>query len=91
MSPTIKYSAVIIFAINTGVWIYGLSKHRFLFNEIWLYLAIFLVPGLVILGSMWLMGKPPTWRRVLGFLIFLAGMVVWLVSLLLVYGGFKIH
>ena len=91
MRAGVRYSAIVIFTINIVVWIYGLSKYRFLADEIWLYLGIFLVPGFVICFSILLMSRPPTWRKALGFVIFISGMAVWLFSLLLVSSGFKIH
>lgn len=80
-----------IFAITSVVWIAGVSNHIFLLREFWIYVGIFLVPAASVCACIWLISRDPTWRRVLGFIVLIPSTGIWLLSLLLVYHGFKIH
>jgi hypothetical protein len=80
-----------VFMITATVWAIGISRHRFLPSEFWLYLAIFLVPAALVCGSVWLILIRRTWVRVLGVVLALPSLAMWAVSLMLVCGGFRIH
>lgn len=87
----IVHAAIAVFVITVIVWAVGISKHRFLISEFWLYVIIFIAPAGLLCVSLWLILMQRTWLRVVGALLALPGLVIWLVSLLLVYGGFRIH
>jgi hypothetical protein len=60
-------------------------------REIWLYIGIYLIPALLVCGCSWLILRKQMWQRVIGVLLLLPSLGVWVLSLLLVYAGFKIH
>ena len=91
MTKAIKRTALVVFTISTGVWVYALTQHTFLMREVWLYVGIFLVPGLAICLSLWLMKLKGWGWKLIGTIFMIASLFVWGASLLLVSGGFKIH
>ena len=91
MSKPLKYSAVLILVITSAVWIYGLTNHRFLLNEFWLYVLIFSVPAGLMCFSLWVLLHHAIWRVVLGIVILIPSLGLWIISLLLVSIGFRIH
>ncbi|MBT8114030.1 MAG: hypothetical protein KJP04_01525 [Arenicella sp.] len=92
MPKSIIYPAIPVFLVTSVVWIYGVSNHLFLAKEIPQYIAIFVVPGAFICCACWLMfARPVWWRRIAGVAILLPSLVVWIISLILVFNGFKIH
>jgi hypothetical protein len=88
---SLLYSAIPVLVITSIVWIIGVSNHRFLWREFWLYVGIFTIPAAFVIGSFWLVAGEPTWRRIVGVLLLIPSLGVWGLSLLLVYAGFKIH
>ena len=87
----IRYSALFMLLVTTAIWVFALFQHTFIFNEIWLYLAMFLGPVLLILFSEWLVLQKSSWLKFFGVILLIAGVIVWLLSLMLVVVGFKIH
>jgi len=85
------YSAIPIFLTTAIVWAIGVSSHTFLAREFWLYVGIFLVPALLVCGCLWLIFHGQLWRRVTGLILVFPCLGIWVLSLLLVYSGFKIH
>ena len=84
-------SAVPVFLITSAAWIYGVSRHTFLAQELGIYIGIFIVPGAAVCASIWLILQRRTWGRVAGLLLIVPSLAVWTVSLLLVANGFRIH
>jgi hypothetical protein len=91
MPKSLIYSAVPVFLATTIAWIIGVSNHTFLAKEFWLYVGIFLIPGLLVCGCSWLIFHSQLWRRILGLIILVPCLAIWVLSLLLVSNGFKIH
>lgn len=91
MPKSILFSAVPVFLITSMVWIYGVSRHTFLAQEIGIYFGIFLIPGAAICTCIWLIFHRRTWARVTGLLLIVPSLAIWAVSLLLVANGFRIH
>ncbi len=91
MRKPLAITALIVFGITAGVWAYALTQHRFLMKEFWIYVGIFLVPGLAILISLWLLLLKKWWWKLTGLVLLVASLGVWSLSLLLVSVGFKIH
>lgn len=91
MPRSIALSALPVFAITSAVWIYGVTHHRFLANEIGIYVGIFLIPGAAICTSIWLLFRKQLWSRITGAILLLPSLSVWVLSLMLVSVGFKIH
>lgn len=54
MPKSLIYSATPVFLATTVVWIFGVSNHKFLANEIWLYVGIFLLPATAVCTCSWL-------------------------------------
>lgn len=88
---SIIISALPVFLITSIVWIYGVSRHTFLVQEIGIYIGIFLIPGAAVCASVWLIVQQRTWAHVVGLLLILPSLAIWIVSLLLVANGFRIH
>ncbi|GEM_PF-2945225 len=86
-----KTVITLVYAATALTWIYGITHHRFLMREFWLYAGIFFIPGALVCLSTWLTLQKAWWKRVTGALTLLPGMAIWLISLLLVTAGFKIH
>ncbi len=91
MPKSLIYSAIPVFLTTTIVWILGVSNHTFLANELWLYVGIFMLPAMSVCVCSWLIFCPQTWRRAVGAICLLPCLGIWVLSLLLVYNGFKIH
>ena len=91
MSKSLKYSAAPVFVITSVVWIMGVSNHRFLASEFWIYVGMFLIPATAVCGCIWLISHGPVWRRILGSVLLVPSMGTWVLSLLLVFHGFRIH
>jgi len=91
MSKTIKYSAVILFVVTSATWVFALFKHTFLMRELGLYVMIFLIPIVLVLISEWVMNHRNVWRRFVGVLLLIPSLGIWVVALMLVSVGFKIH
>ncbi|MDX1556540.1 MAG: hypothetical protein R3212_10980 [Xanthomonadales bacterium] len=91
MPRALKYTALIVFGITAVVWAYALTQHRFLMREFWLYVGIFMIPGLAICFSLWLLMLKKWWWKLIGFVLLIGSVGVWVLSLLLVWVGFKIH
>ncbi|MCW8889042.1 MAG: hypothetical protein OQL20_00095 [Sedimenticola sp.] len=91
MPNSLTFSLVPVFAITSITWAIGVSNHRFLLNEIGIYLLLFFLPALVVCGSVWMIFQPVLWRRMVGVIIALPAVALWVLSLLLVFNGFKIH
>lgn len=91
MPKSLIYSAVPVMLTTSIVWLIGVSTHTFLMSEFWLYVGIFFVPAMLVCGSSWLIFLDRVALRVLGIVLMLPSLGIWVLSLLLVYGGFKIH
>ena len=91
MPRSLVYSALPVFIITTGVWVYGVTHHTFLAREIGIYIGLFLIPGAIVCTCCWLVFQQRTWGRILGALLLLPGLGIWGLTLLLVAIGFKIH
>jgi len=85
------YTAIPVFLTTTIVWIIGVSNHTFLAREFWLYVGIFLVPAMLVCGCSWLVFHGQRWRRAIGMIMLVPCLGIWVLSLMLVYSGFKIH
>ena len=84
-------AAVPVFAVTSIIWIIGVSNHTFLAREIGLYIGIFFLPALLVCGCAWMIFQERVWLRVVGAILALPALGIWVLSLLLVYAGFKIH
>lgn len=84
-------TAAFVFLTTSLVWFYSVTNHNFLMSEIWFYLIIFFVPALLVCGCSWLIIRKQMWLRAVGGVLLLPSVGVWVLSLLLVYAGFKIH
>jgi hypothetical protein len=91
MPKSLTFAAIPVFLATSLVWIAGVSNHTFLVNEIGLYVGIFLIPATLVCVCSWLIFHEQIWRRVVGLICVLPCIGVWVLSLLLVYNGFKIH
>lgn len=91
MPKSLIYSATPVFLATTVVWIFGVSNHKFLANEIWLYVGIFLLPATAVCTCSWLIFGDQVWRRVIRLICLLPSCGIWVLLLLLVYNGFRIH
>lgn len=91
LTKSLIYTAVPVFLATAIVWIIGVSNHTFLANEFWLYVGIFFIPAMSVCGSSWLIFHRKLWFRVAGLVTILPSIGIWIVSLLLVFNGFKIH
>lgn len=91
MPKSLIYSAVPVFLTTTIVWIFGVSNHTFLANEFWLYVGIYLIPAVLVCVCSWLIFNRKPWYRLIGLIAIIPCAGIWVISLLLVYSGFKIH
>lgn len=91
MPRSLVYSALPVFVITSAVWIYGVSHHTFLANEIGLYIGLFLIPGAAVCACIWLLFCKRLWARITGAVLLIPGLGIWALSLMLVFVGFKIH
>lgn len=91
MRKVLRFTALAVFAVTTVVWAYALTQHRFLMREFWLYVGIFMIPGLAICFSVWLLMLKKWWWKLSGAILLIGSLGVWVLSLLLVWVGFKIH
>lgn len=91
MPKSLVYTAIPVFLITTVAWTIGVLNHRFLASEFWLYVGIFLLPALAVCACSWLIFQNIIWRKAIGAILLLPCLAVWLLSLLLVANGFKIH
>lgn len=91
MPKAVRITAIIVFAITAVVWAYALTQHTFLMREFWIYVGIFAVPGLAVCISLWLtLLKHWSWKLI-GTICLLLSLATWVLALLLVWVGFKIH
>lgn len=86
-----KYVFLIVYTLTIVSWAYGLSHHRFLWQEFWLYVGLFFIPSGAVCFCAWLMRQQVMWQRVLGLVGILPALGLWGLFLLLVSNGFKIH
>jgi hypothetical protein len=91
VAKALKRTALIVFSITAVVWAYSLTQHTFLKREFWLYAGLFLIPGLAICISLWLMLLKRWWWKLIGTLLMIASLFIWGAALLFVFVGFKIH
>ncbi len=91
MSRLTVFAAVTILAVTGAIWLYGVSHHRFVPGEFWLYALIFLLPAGLVYTSLWILLHREFWRITVGILCMIPSLVLWLGSLVLVANGFKIH
>ncbi|HKJ17063.1 MAG TPA: hypothetical protein VJ984_06935 [Xanthomonadales bacterium] len=87
----IRKTAIVVFVVSAIVWVYALTQHTFLLDEIWLYVGFFLIPIAAICAALWFFRLRNGWWKLLGTLLLIISVLVWLSILLLVSGGFKIH
>jgi len=80
-----------IYLITAIVWTAGLYDEKLYARDFWFYVVLFLVPGGLVLLSVWLIFIDRVWTRVLGVLLVLPSLGIWILSLLLAYGEFRIH
>ena len=80
-----------IYVTTAVVWIAGLWDYTFYARDFWFHVVLFLVPGGLVAGSIWLIFRECTWVRVLGAVLALPSLATWILSLLLAYGEFRIH
>ena len=85
------YTAILVFLTTAVVWIVGVSSHTFLVREFWLYAGFFLIPATLVCGCSWLIFHGQRWRRAIGMIMLVPCLGIWILSLMLVYSGFKIH
>ena len=86
-------ASLVIFGITLVVWIHSfvtlnIPIHT---NEIALLALIFVVPAAWVSGAIWVMLDGRLWRQLSGVVLLLPGVAVWVLSLMLVGAGFKIH
>ncbi len=91
MPKSLTYTAMPVFLVTSAAWVIGLSTQRLLMSEVWLYVGIFLLPALAVCACSWLIFQNIIWRKAIGAILLLPCLAVWLLSLLLVANGFKIH
>ena len=80
-----------IYVTTAVVWIAGLWDYTFYARDFWFHVVLFLVPAALVAGSAWLIFRECIWVRVLGAVLALPSLGIWIVSLLLAYGEFRIH
>jgi hypothetical protein len=85
------YASIAVFGLTSIIWISGVANHSFLASEFWIYVAIFLVPASAVCACIWLVFRGPLWQRIIGLILLLPSLGVWIISLLLVLNGFRIH
>ncbi len=85
------YSAAVVYAITAIVWAWSLWDHTFYAGDFWFYVAIFLVPGGLVILSASLLLAYPVWIRILGALLALPSLGIWILSLMLAHSEFRIH
>ena len=91
MPRSLVLSVLPVFAITSAVWIYAVSHHTFLANEIGIYIGIFLIPGAAVCTCTWLLFRKQLRSRITGGILLIPSLGIWLLSLMLVFVGFKIH
>lgn len=96
MIPNKKYSqfaTVAIFGITAAVWVYSFSALNIPVraDEIAIFVLLFVVPAGLVSGATWIMLDVHWWRILLGILVLLPSIAIWVLSLMLVSAGFKIH
>lgn len=91
MPKSVIYTAVPVFLVTAVVWIAGLWDYTFYPRDFWFYVVIFLLPGGLVVLSAWLIFIDRIWTRVLGAVLVLPSLGIWILSLMLAYGEFRIH
>ena len=91
MPKSFIYPAIPVFILTSMAWAIGASTQHLLASEFWLYVGIFLLPALAVCTCSWLVFQKVLWEKVVGGILLLPSLAVWLLSLLLVANGFKIH
>ena len=88
-----QYATLAIFGITTAVWIYSFATKNIVMRseEIAFLALLFVVPAGLVSAAIWILLDARWWRRMLGVLLLLPGLVIWGLSLLLTVSGFKIH
>lgn len=86
-------ASLAIFGITLIVWVHSfvtlnIPIHT---NEVALLGLIFVVPAAWVSAAIWVMLDARLWRQLLGVLLLLPGVAIWVLSLMLVSVGFKIH
>jgi len=72
MYKLIRATAIVVFSVTTAVWVYALTQHTFLLKEFWIYVGIFLVPGIAVCLSLWLMRLRKWWWKLIGTIFMIA-------------------
>lgn len=91
MPRKLVFSGVSVYAVTAIVWIAGLWDHTLYARDFWFYVVMFLVPGGLVVLSAWLIFMDRIWARVLGAALALPCLGIWILSLMLAYGEFRIH
>ena len=91
MTRRVAYAAGAVYLVTSVVWFAGLRDYTFYARDFWFYVVMFLVPGGLVVGSAWLVLTARVWARVLGALLALPCLGIWILSLMLAYGEFRIH
>ena len=91
MPRSLTCSTLAVFLVTAVVWIAGLWDYTFYTRDFWFYVVLFRVPGGLVCISAWLIFMDRIWARVLGVLLVLPSLAIWVLSLLLAYGKFRIH
>ena len=92
-SRYLRYACYGVFGLTVLVWLVGavLRPNHFRLDELWFLVLLFVVPGAMVLGSLWVLLDRAWWRMLLGLFLLLPAGAVWVLVLLLAYSGFRVH
>ena len=91
MTRNVVIPAILVYTVTAIVWFAGLWDYTFYARDFWFHVVLFLLPGGLVVLSAWLILMDRVWARVLGAVLALPCLGIWVLSLLLAYGEFRIH
>ena len=91
MRRRLAFITASVYTVTAIVWIAGLWDYTFYARDFWFHVVLFLVPAALVAGCAWLILVERIWVRVLGAVLALPCIGIWILSLLLAYGEFRIH
>ena len=89
----LRYSIAAIYGLTALIWSYSFFNDMVVHRpaDFWFLVLTFVVPAAMLLGALWVLVDKAPWRMVVGLFLLLPAGAVWLLSLLLVLSGFRIH
>ena len=91
MPKPLLYFFIFVFGSTSVVWVAGITNHTFLASEFWIYVGIFFLPASAVCVCAWLALRDLLWIRDTGLVLLFPALAMWVISLLLVFNGFRIH